>query len=151
MGSNAQRQNNKILVYLSFLFSIMLGLILFLTIMDQRENIRKETKDAAHIIAAAVHSGILYPMAQGDGEGVKKQLDHLKKGMQGGELFVFGQGKTATYSSEKQKEKSDVLKEVKSTELAEQFRSCCKQVKHLTAFMRNGLKVNPIPPCWNRY
>jgi hypothetical protein len=74
MRNNVKRQNNKILVYLFILFSTMLGCILLLTILDQRRNIRMETQDAAHIIAAAVHSGILYPMAEGDGEGSEYSL-----------------------------------------------------------------------------
>lgn len=70
------------------------------------------------MIADAIHNGILYPMAQGDGEAVREQFFALKKGVEGGELFIFGLEKKVIYSSEAQKEKGDMLKEVRSPELA---------------------------------
>jgi hypothetical protein len=117
MRASANLRTNKMLMYLFLLFSTMLGCVILLNILDQRKNLRSEMQDAAHIIATAIHSGILYPMAQGDGEAVRKQLLALKKSMQGGELFIFGQEKKVTFGSETQKEKSDVMKEVKSPEL----------------------------------
>ncbi len=118
MTNSINWRTNKILVYLFLLFSTMLGCVILLNILDQRKNIRSEMQDGAHIIAAAIHSGILYPMAQGDGEAVQKQILALKTDMHGGELLIFGLDKTITYTSETKKEKSDVMKEVKSPELA---------------------------------
>ena len=118
MKNNVNWRTNKMLVYLFLLFSTMLGCVILLNILDQRKNLQIEMQDSAHIIATSIHSSIMYAMAQGDGEAVRKQLLALKKSMQGGELFIFGQAKTVTYGSETQKEKGDVIKEIKSSELA---------------------------------
>lgn len=108
----------KIIIVLSVLIVAALSLIVYLNIAEQKKGIQREIEEASHMISSAVYHGILYPMAQGDGDAVRKQLADLREELKGGEVFVFGHNKkTAAYASEKAKEGVDLTKEIKSPEL----------------------------------
>jgi methyl-accepting chemotaxis protein len=122
-------KKNRLMIYLFIIYSAILAGIVYLNIQDQMRVLRMQVHDAALNLADAVHRGILYPMAQGDGDGVRDLLAGLKQGLHGGEVFIFSQNKTATFASEKEKEKVELAKEVKSVELSGAIQEMLKSGK----------------------
>ena len=117
MKSTATLQT-KIIATLAALIIIALAGIVYLNIVDQKKSVQTEVQDGSRELAGAVFNGMLYPMAQGDGDAVRKALADLRKEMQGGEVLIFGQNKVAVFASAKEKEGREVLKEITSAELA---------------------------------
>ncbi len=109
----------KIIVLLAVLIVGGLSCIIYLNGVDQEKSVKEEVRKSSHIIADAVFNGLIYPMAQGDNETVRKELVDLKKHLRGGEIFIFGRDKGATFASEQSKVGTDLLKEIKSTELTQ--------------------------------
>ena len=109
----------KIIALVAVLIIVGLSCIVYLNIAAQEQSVKTEVQAAARIIANAIYNGIMVPMAQGDGDTVRKELTDLKKDLAGGEVLIFGHNKkSATYASDKSKEGTDVTSQVRSAELA---------------------------------
>ncbi len=101
------------------LITLALGLLLALALRDQLQAIRRDAEAHARTLARAVFNGVKFPMKEGDGDAVAQQLLDLDADFAGGDVFVFGHGKTtATYASTKAKVGADMARDTASPELA---------------------------------
>jgi methyl-accepting chemotaxis protein len=109
----------KLGILVSTLIVTGLSGIISLNVIAHEKGVKREVRDSSRIIAEAVYNGIMFPMSQGDADAVRKELEDLKKDLKGGEIFIFGHNKkSATFASEKEKEGTELTKQVNSGELA---------------------------------
>ncbi len=117
MENNISLQTKIIAMLAAFIIVALAGLV-YLNIAGQKKSVMKEVQDASRMFAGAVFNGMIYPMALGDGDAVRKGIAELKQGMRGGEVLIFGQNKIVVYASAKEREGVEVMKQITSAELA---------------------------------
>nr|MDA3834342.1 methyl-accepting chemotaxis protein [Spirochaetales bacterium] len=103
---------------LAILFALILGSIIYINISDQRKHIKAEVFHATNILADTFYNGMIYPMATGDSEAIKHQLEGLKGLMrEGEEVLIFGFDKQITYASEKMRVGNNIAELTDSSDL----------------------------------
>ncbi len=108
----------KIVGAIGVMFLVVLVSIVAINYRDQRLHITAEVHHSAQGLADSVYNSMVYPMAVGDGNTVRQQMEEFKKSMKFAEVYVFGFDKLCAYSSEKEKVGTDLTKEIKSGGLA---------------------------------
>lgn len=107
----------KINVILCAICTIFFSTIIYLSYIEQRDNVKSEVRHASRNLAVAVYRGIIYPMSLGDGNAVRKELSELKSGLTGNEVLIVASNKTVTYASDAGKTGREVSNFISSGEL----------------------------------
>lgn len=107
----------KITVSLSILIIAGLTFISYLNIADQRRNIAEEVRYASNMLADAVYTGMIQPMATGDSDTIWQQMADFKRDMKESELFIFDFNKDIVYASDKNNAGSNLSRLIHSTNL----------------------------------
>jgi ABC-type transporter Mla subunit MlaD len=107
----------KITGSLAILIIAGLAFISYLNISDQRRNIAEEVRYASNMLADAVYTGMLQPMATGDSDTIWQQMADFKRDMKESGIFIFDFNKDVVYASEKNAAGSHLSQMIYSTEL----------------------------------
>lgn len=91
--------NRKILLALSISVALVVAVVIFLTDSRQTAEMLREMHINSSEIAAALHSGIRYPMAQGDSSAVEKHLLDIRRTMKDVDVFICDADQKIIFSS----------------------------------------------------
>lgn len=90
----------KSIVLIGGLVAVAVAALVVQAQLAQRAALLEEVTGNAWALAASVHTGVMFPMTEGDGDLVRAELTSLRKELHGTEVLVFGHMKTqASYAS----------------------------------------------------
>ena len=108
----------KVIASLAMMFVVVFGGMIYFNALNQRDHMMVNVEHGAILLANAVYNGMLYPMSMGDDKTIEQQMDDFKKNMKDVEVFIFKNDKSITYASEKEKERSDISKQIRTVKAA---------------------------------
>lgn len=106
----------KVVFGVAVLVLVVLASIIYLNIISQQKQMKEQFQTSTKILAEAVYNSILYPMAIGNSKSIQQQLAEYANN-KNVNVYIFGYDKLITYSSEKDKINTDLLKNTNSPEM----------------------------------
>jgi methyl-accepting chemotaxis protein len=102
---------------LAVLFVLVLGSIIYITISDQKRNLKGAALNSSSILSESVYNGMLKPMSVGDSDTIWEQMGDFKRHMKGMEVFIFDFDGRVTYSSDGDQQGKPMTELIRSTAL----------------------------------
>lgn len=97
---------------------VLIAALLGLGLSENRRAIQKRADETGEILANTVFGSIIGPMAIGDGDTIRRQMEDFRSGMHGVDVAVFGFDRTITYASEKTTLGAELGRHLSSAELS---------------------------------
>ncbi len=97
---------------------MLIAALLGLGLSENRRAIQKRADETGEVLANIVFGSIIGPMAIGDGDTIRRQMEDFRSGMHGVDVAVFGFDRTITYASEKTTLGAELGRHLSSAELS---------------------------------
>ncbi len=109
----------KVVVGVALLVLVVLASVICLNIVYQKRQMVAQFDASANTLAEAIYSSIVYPMAIGDSETIKRHMEEFAKNNKEVKIYVFGFGKLVSYASEAETINTDLSQNINSHQLAQ--------------------------------
>lgn len=83
------RKHRNLRSLLALSVAMIMGVVVFLCLTNQREKIRERMTAYGQDIKSLAYAGIKHPMAMGDSPSIKKQLFDIEDELKNTEIFIF--------------------------------------------------------------
>ena len=117
----------KILVILVITISLLMGSLIFYFDFIHYHSLVSRYSDFGHQMLLTTRAAILHPMARGDMEGVRSQLEALGSTTRNLDGFIFHPNETTVYSDQQENFKKPLSKVIPDPNLYQKFRTSLNQ------------------------
>ncbi len=131
----------RVSVVLSLLLAGLIAALLALGLSENHRAVQEQADANGETLANAVYAGIIGPMAVGDGETIRRQMQDFRSGLHGVDVAVFGFDRTIAYATEAAALGADLGRHLPSEELSAALNQLLKTgriARHSFDFEKNA-------------
>ena len=114
---------------LAVLFISVLGCITYISISDQKQNLKAAAYNSSTVLSESVYNGMLKPMSVGDSDTIWEQMEDFRRNMKGMEVLIFDFDGQVSYASDREKHGSPMANLIRSAELNQELGQMLTQGK----------------------